>query len=136
MLSSSLFPFKRVQDGFKNLGIEITRTFQSTFTKTFTNFFNKCKQNMNRWAFLPLSFVGHINLIKMIVLPKFLYLFQSILILIKKTFLKHLIKVLLLSYGGTNIVELARPTSKDQSAQEVRFCRISSSIIGRAIFRS
>lgn len=47
---------------------------------------------MNHWEFLPLSFAGCVNLIKMIVLPKFLYLFQNIPILIKKSFFKALDK--------------------------------------------
>lgn len=45
---------------------------------------NKCKRDMNRWASLPLSVAGRVNLIKITVLPKFLYLFPNIPILIKK----------------------------------------------------
>ena len=88
-------PFKRIQNGFKYLGIEITRTLSTTFTKNFTALLNRCKQDMNRWASLPLSVAGRVNLIKMIVLPKFLYLFQNIPILIKKSFFKTLDKIII-----------------------------------------
>lgn len=88
-------PFKRVQNGFKYLGIEITHTWSTTFAKNFTTLLNKCKQDMNRWASLPLSIVGRINLIKMIVLPKFIYLFQSIPVLIKKSFFKKMDQIII-----------------------------------------
>ena len=45
---------------------------------------------MVRWSSLPHSLVGRVDLIKMIVLPKCLYLFQNIPILIRKKFFKTL----------------------------------------------
>ena len=54
-------PFKWSQTGFKYLGIEITRTLSTTFTKNFTALLNSCKQDMNRWAPLPLSLAGQVN---------------------------------------------------------------------------
>lgn len=86
----SQFPFKVVKKGFKYLGIEITTSFPLMFTKNFGVLFEKCKQDMVRWSTLPLSITGRINLIKMIVLPKFLYLFQNIPIMIRKKFFKTL----------------------------------------------
>ena len=82
----SHFPFKVVKKGFKYFGVEITHTFSLLFIKNFGVLFEKCKQDMVRWSSLPLSLVGRVNLIKMIVLPKFLYLFQTIPILIRKKF--------------------------------------------------
>lgn len=45
---------------------------------------------MVRWGSLPLTVIGRVNLVKMIILPEFLYLFQNIPTLIKKSFLKTL----------------------------------------------
>ena len=87
-LPSDMFPFKRVQEGFRY--IEVTLNLSTTFTKNFTALLNKCKQDLYRWASLPLSLAGRISLTTMIVLPKFLYLFQNIPILIKKSFFKKL----------------------------------------------
>ena len=84
------FPFKVVKKGFKYLGVEITPTFSLLFIKNFGVLLEKCKEDMMRWSGLPLSLVGRVNLIKMIVLPKFLYLFQNIPILIRKKFFKTL----------------------------------------------
>ena len=56
---------------------------------------------MTRWASLPLSLVGRVNLVKMIVLPTFLYLFQNIPILIKKSFFINLDKNIISFIWGT-----------------------------------
>ena len=84
------FPFKIVKKGFKYLGVEITPAFSSMFVKNVGALFDKCKQDMMRCSNLPLSVIGRVNLIKMIVLPKFLYFFQNIPILIRKKFFKTL----------------------------------------------
>ena len=90
LIPVSNFPFRVVNKGFKYLGVEITSAFSSLFTKNFGILFEKCKKDMDRWSNLPLSITGRINLIKMIVLPKSLYFFQNIPILIKKTFFNSL----------------------------------------------
>lgn len=56
---------------------------------------------MTRWASLPISLAGRVSLIKMIVLAKFLQLFQNIPILIKKPFFKALE-----NYYSSNIQKL------------------------------
>lgn len=50
----------------------------------------------------------------------------------KNPSLKHLIKLSLHSYGGTNPVVSVKPTSKDLSVQVVWPCQTSSFIIGHA----
>lgn len=91
-LPPTLFPFRMVQEHFRYLGIEVTLNLSTTFTRNFTSLLKKCKQDMMRWTSLPLSLAGRVSLIKMIILPKFLYLFQNIPILIKKSFFKTLDK--------------------------------------------
>lgn len=49
---------------------------------------------MSRWAFLPLFLVGRINLVKMVILHKFLYLFEHIPIRINKSFFNGLDSIL------------------------------------------
>ena len=54
----------------------------------------KTESGFDRWSVLPLSLMGRINLIKMVVLPKFLYLFQHIPVLIAKSFFDKLDRVI------------------------------------------
>ena len=89
-IAPSHFPFRIVNKCFKYLGVEINPAFLTLFTKKFKILFEKCKKDFARWINLPLSLTWRINLVKMLVLPKFLYLFQNIPILIKKSFLSSL----------------------------------------------
>jgi hypothetical protein len=46
------------------------------------------KEDYRRWRDLPWSWIGRINIVKMAVLPKALYVFSTILIKIPMTFIK------------------------------------------------
>lgn len=86
----SLFPFKRVTEGFKYLGIFVTKTFTELFSRNFGLLFDSCKEELARWASLPFSLLGRVNLIKMVILPRFLYPFQHIPLFINKSFFTKL----------------------------------------------
>lgn len=77
-------------DRFKYLGIFITGLLKDLFFKNFTPLLEKCKSDIARWSSLSLSEIGRANLIKMVVLPKFLYLFQHLPVCINKSFFAHL----------------------------------------------
>lgn len=61
----------------------ITTSFDDVFAKNFFPLVDKCKLDITCWSSLPLSLIGCINLIKMVILPKFLYLFQHIPVFIR-----------------------------------------------------
>ena len=85
-LPNHIAPFKWVDQGFKYLGIFITGSLANTFNSNFVPLLKKVEEDFNRWSTLPLSLAGRVNLIKMTILPKFLYLFQHIPVLISKKF--------------------------------------------------
>ncbi len=53
------------------------------------------KRNIESWRTFRLSMVGRVNAIKMVTLPRFLYLFQNLPILQLKTFFKALDSIVL-----------------------------------------
>ena len=71
-------PFVNASKGFKYLGIFITPNLKSLIPANYDSVIVKVKESLSRWVSLPLSVIGRINVLKMNVLPKFLYLFQSI----------------------------------------------------------
>lgn len=63
---------------FTYLGIKITPKLEDIVTKNYNSIFENTVTLVERWASLPLSLIGRINILKMNILPKFLYLFQNI----------------------------------------------------------
>lgn len=89
-LNYTNLPFKIVKGHFTYLGITITRKYSSLFKENFLTLINQVKQSLMQWSPLWISLIGRINSIKMNILPKFLYLFQSIPIFIPKSFFDSL----------------------------------------------
>ena len=85
-IPSSVTPFRWADNGFRYLGIIITDSMSNMFHANFSPLLEKTEKDFDRWSTLPLSLAGRINLIKMVVMPKFLYLFQHIPIYITKSF--------------------------------------------------
>lgn len=71
-------PFKIAKDKFMYLGVFVTRKPGLLLEENWNLKMNQLKKNIEFWKTLPLSLVGRINAIKMVVLPRFLYIFQSI----------------------------------------------------------
>ena len=105
LLPHSFPPFRKATNGLKYLGILVTRSFSELFAKNYNPLLERCNLDLARWSSLPLSLIGRVNLIKMSLLPKFLYLFQHIPVFIRKTFfsnLDQLIGFFLWGKTGTN----------------------------------
>lgn len=80
--------FHLASSGFRYLGVHITTSFKALRTANFNPLLTYVRLAFQRWANLPVSLLGRINIIKMNILPKFLYLFQSIPLFLPKSFFK------------------------------------------------
>lgn len=83
-------PFKINSTKFRYLGIWVTRDFKDLYKANFPPLLSSIKQDFERWDFLPLSLGGRINVIKLNILPKLLYLFQCVPIFLTKSFFSNL----------------------------------------------
>lgn len=88
-------PFTLVKDHFTYLGLKVSRNPKHLFKLNFADMIQKLKLNIEKWRTLPLSMVGRINAIKMVALPRFLYLFQNLPIFLTSAFFKQLDAIVL-----------------------------------------
>ncbi|KAA0701525.1 LINE-1 reverse transcriptase -like protein [Triplophysa tibetana] len=86
------FPFKIVPFGFKYLGIQIRDRFEDLFDYNFAPLLDQIRIDFQRWSLLPLSLVARVNSVKMNILPKLSYLFQSIPVCLPQSFFHKLDK--------------------------------------------
>ena len=89
----STIPFKIANTAFKYLGIVITRSLRMTREQNVTLFTAKVKSDLQRWSYL-LLLAGRIQMIKMNVLPRYLYVFQHLPIFLPKSFFTAVNKII------------------------------------------
>lgn len=87
-------PFLFSLSGFKYLGINVTRSISKLASANFTPLISNFTSDIQRWSNLPLSLTGRINVVKMNILPKFLFLFQSVPLFLPKHFFDSLDKII------------------------------------------
>ena len=93
------FQFRIVRDQFTYLEVKVTRKYSQVFHENIVALADSLKQYFTFWNSLPLSLIGRIDVIKMNMLPKFVYLFQCLPIFIPTSFLIHWIKHSCILFG-------------------------------------
>lgn len=102
------FPFKLEQQSFTYLGINVTRSYKDLYDHNFKTLLEHTKQDFLRWSALPITLAGRVNTVKMTVLPRFLYLFQMIPILLTKSWFKQLNSYITSFIWGTSFPRIKR----------------------------
>ena len=64
--------------GSTYLGINITPDIKDLVPENYNSILTSVSESLKRWSSLPISVINRVNIVKMNILLKFLYLFQSI----------------------------------------------------------
>ena len=64
----------------KYLGVTLTKQVKDLYDRNFKSLKKEIKEDLRRWKNRPCSWIGGINIVKMVILPKAIYRFNAITI--------------------------------------------------------
>ena len=107
-------PFTITTKRIKYLGIQLTRNVKDLFRENYKPLLKEIREDTNKWKNIPCSWLGRINIVKMVTLPKTIYRFNAIPIKLPLTFFTVLEK----NYFKFHMESKKTPYSQDNPKQK------------------
>lgn len=84
------YPLQWSSNPVRYLGVQVHMDSELVFNENYGKAITRLEEDIDQWICLPLLLMGRISLMKMIVLPRFLFLFQNS----PMALLKHMFKII------------------------------------------
>ena len=88
-------PFTIPRKRIKYLGLQLTKDVRDFFKEDYKPLLKEVREDTNRWRNITCSWIGRINIVKMAIVPKVFYRFNTIPINLSMTFFTELKKTTL-----------------------------------------
>ena len=71
------FPFKITSKRIKYIGINLTKKVKDLYSENYKTLMKEIEDDTKKWKAIPHSWIGGINIVKISILPKAIYRFNS-----------------------------------------------------------